>query len=206
MSIPSCPGKNGYAFDAYHNKVKGLEFSQEGIALRLAPYETVVWVFTDEQLHVPEMDLQLKSESQPIAADWEVSFAGALAYPAFKSVTTLKNGIQALSDLEGYDRAAGTVAYETQLELNDCESIIGFDLGMVYEIAEVFVNGKKIGTKIAPPYVFEAKDCFREGKNTLRIEVTNTLGTSHRDPLSQYLLIEPFGMTEEIHLIRHLKN
>lgn len=117
----------------------------------------------------------------------------------------MQNGIQALSDLEGYDRAAGTVAYETQLDVTDTNRIIGLDLGMVYEIAEVFVNGQSIGTKIAPPYVFDAKDSFREGKNTMRIEVTNTLGTSLRDPLSQYLLIEPFGMTEEINLIYGIK-
>lgn len=205
VSIPSYPGKNGYAFDAYHNQVNELEVSQEGIALKLAPYETLVWVFTEEQMAATAGEPQKESERKPIEAEWEVSFAGALAYPSFESVTTLQNGIQALSDLEGYDRAAGTVAYETQLDVTDTNRIIGLDLGMVYEIAEVFVNGQSIGTKIAPPYVFDAKDSFREGKNTMRIEVTNTLGTSLRDPLSQYLLIEPFGMTEEINLIYGIK-
>ena len=120
--IPSYPGKNGYAFDAYHNQVKELEVSQEGIALKLAPYETIVWVFTDEQMPSTAGGPQKESERKPIEAEWEVSFAGALAYPSFESVTTLQNGIQALSDLKGYDRAAGTVAYETQLEVNDCGS------------------------------------------------------------------------------------
>ena len=119
VSIPSYPGKNGYAFDAYHNQVKELEVSQEGIALKLAPYETIVWVFTDEKMPATTGEPQKESERKPIEAEWEVSFAGALAYPTFESVTTLKNGIQALSDLEGYDRAAGTVAYETQLEVNN---------------------------------------------------------------------------------------
>ena len=63
------------------------------------------------------------------------------------------------------------------------------------------MNGQKLGTKIAPPYTFDARGAFRAGENVLRIEVTNTLGTSVREPLSQYLLIEPFGMTEEIGLL-----
>jgi len=205
VTLPTYAGKKGYAFDAYHNQVKELEGSQESIALELAPYETVVWLFTKEQMPAPAGKTQEVSERKPIEAEWEISFAGALTYPEFDHITTLNNCIQPLSNLEGHDRTVGTVAYETQLEVEDCGSIVGLDLGMVYEIAEVFVNGKKIGTKIAPPYVFDAKDCFREGKNTLRVEVTNTLGTSLRDPLSQYLLIEPFGMTEEINLIYGLK-
>lgn len=206
IALPAYPGKNGYAFDAYQNQFSDLTNAPGGFRLQLAPYETIVWVFTDEQLDVSESHQQLKSERQPIETEWEMSYAGALAYPDFEPITTLKDGIQALSDLEGFDRVAGTVAYETKLDLNDGKQVTGLDLGMVYEIAEVFVNGQKLGTKIAPPYTFDARGAFRSGENILRIEVTNTLGTSVREPLSQYLLIEPFGMTEEIGLLYNYGN
>ena len=68
------------------------------------------------------------------------------------------------------------------------------NLGTVYEIAEVLVNNKSVGVKLCPPYVFDLTGLVEQGDNLLRVEVTNTLGTQIRDGLSQYLVIEPFGV------------
>ena len=34
----------------------------------------------------------------------------------------------------------------------------------------------------------------KKGENQITIEVTNCLGTALRDPISHYLMIEPFGI------------
>lgn len=49
------------------------------------------------------------------------------------------------------------------------------DLGDVYEIAEVIVNGREAGVRMWAPYIFPLEDSITEGLNELVIEVHNTL-------------------------------
>jgi hypothetical protein len=68
------------------------------------------------------------------------------------------------------------------------------DLGYVGEAAEVKLNGELVGTRIAPPYVFDITEFAKDGENTLDIVVSNHLGHNRRDYLSIYLAFEPSGL------------
>lgn len=68
------------------------------------------------------------------------------------------------------------------------------DLGRVYEVAEVTLNGQQLGVKICPPYIFDAGSALVVGENRLVIEVTNNLGKQEQDFLSQYMIHEPSGL------------
>ena len=48
------------------------------------------------------------------------------------------------------------------------------DLGNVANIAELWCNGKKVGVKWAPPFMFDISAYVKQGENTLEIKVTNT--------------------------------
>ena len=63
-----------------------------------------------------------------------------------------------------------------------------------FETTQVFVNGQSAGVKICGPYEYDITPWIKHGINELAIEVTNTLGTAIRDGISQYLMIEPFGV------------
>ena len=183
------------AYDAYENNYKPVTERQ----LYLPPYQTVVWVIGQEQEAVVSEPQKIVREQ--LATSWAIGFADAVQYPQFKEVGSIST-IQPLNILDGWDRQSGTVVYETTLTVAAGESIVGVDLGHAYELVEVFVNGQSAGVKIAPPYVFNLENLFVEGKNQLRIEVTNTLGTQFRGGLNQYLLVEPFGLTEEVMLVK----
>ena len=45
---------------------------------------------------------------------------------------------------------------------------------MVGNIAEVWLNGKKVGEKWAPPFEFDISNYVVKDKNTLKVKVTNT--------------------------------
>jgi len=47
------------------------------------------------------------------------------------------------------------------------------DLGTVYDLAEVSVNGKELGTLWKPPYRVDVTDVLKSGANSLEIKVTN---------------------------------
>ena len=76
------------------------------------------------------------------------------------------------------------------------------DLGTVYETAEVFINGTSAGIRICKPYRFDLTSLLRDGENQIAVEITNTLGTQMRDPISHYLPIEPFGVEGPMRLYK----
>ena len=78
------------------------------------------------------------------------------------------------SDREGMDDFSGTVSYETTLEIDSPDRRIILDLGMVHEIAELIINDQEIGVRMWAPYQFDISGILHEGKNTLRINVSNT--------------------------------
>ena len=80
------------------------------------------------------------------------------------------------------------------------------DLGEVFETAEVFVNGISAGVRLCRPYRFDLKDLLVQGENQIKIEVTNCLGTALRDPISHYLMIEPFGIEGPVTLKKYSQN
>ena len=74
----------------------------------------------------------------------------------------------------------GTVSYETnfEIDLEDAKTIL-LDMGAVGEQAEVTVNGEYVGYRLWAPYVLDLTDFVQNGKNSLRIEVTNSLANKY---------------------------
>ncbi|MDP4188786.1 MAG: hypothetical protein Q8905_12100, partial [Bacteroidota bacterium] len=62
-----------------------------------------------------------------------------------------------------------------------------FDLGKVVATAEVFVNGKAIGTKVTSPWTFDLSGKLTSGDNKIEILVYNTLGNHYLNTISQYV-------------------
>jgi hypothetical protein len=72
---------------------------------------------------------------------------------------------------------SGTAIYTKSFDWQrtaDKDKRIWLDLGQVANIAEVTVNGKPCGIAWTPPYRVDITSALRNGKNELRIEVTNT--------------------------------
>jgi hypothetical protein len=74
------------------------------------------------------------------------------------------------------------------------------DLGEVGEVAQAWLNGTSLGTRICRPYVFDATSAIRSGENKLRIEVTNTLVYTLKDDFSRYINQNPSGLVGPVRL------
>lgn len=70
---------------------------------------------------------------------------------------------------------SGTAEYSITFQGNGARFI---DLGDVKYAAKVFLNGKCLGTRLYPPYVFSVGDAMKDGANRLKIQVTNTLANA----------------------------
>lgn len=80
---------------------------------------------------------------------------------------------------KGMEYYSGTVTYENTFHINEKQlhnKKMYLDLGIVHEIANVYINNKEIGVKMWAPYLFELEELYlKKGNNTIRIDVTNSL-------------------------------
>lgn len=104
---------------------------------------------------------------------------------------------QSLHKLPQYRAFAGRIRYTLHADLiaEQAAKQAQIVLNGVQEGAIVRVNGKDCGTRICAPYTYAVTDALIPGDNTVEIEVNTTLGRRMNDFLSQYLLLEPLGIT-----------
>lgn len=207
----SLPGNQKPAvYHAFTNTLQMLPARCENnslhISVSLSPYESMVILMQDSWDGYPVQPawkgtVQKKEQLQ---GEWKLSFADAKSdtgFPdasGFKDIGTRKELVPLSCEPEFADKT-GILRYEkTFAWKKESGSRVFLDMGMVYETAEVFLNGTSAGVCICPPYRVEITDVIEEGENELVIEVVNTLGNENKDFLSQYTPVEPFGIAGDV--------
>jgi glycosyl hydrolase family 2 len=118
----------------------------------------------------------------PLGGDWAFHFDRADA-----PVTTRPLG--SWTDLDA--AYSGSAWYEREFDV-DTATLSGrrwtLDLGVVHEVAEIEVNGKKIGSRLWAPYRADVTDALRAGRNRVRVRVTNTGANTRGQALASGLL------------------
>ena len=110
---------------------------------------------------------------------------GGSALPEAIAVQTNAQGTMNLGDwskagiLNNY---SGGVKYQKTITLTEQEvmQITTLDLGKVIATAEVSINGKKVGVRVAPPWQFDLSDLLKAGENTIEVTVFNTLSNHYQ--------------------------
>lgn len=151
-------------------------------------------------LQVP-FDAQVMDDLPQDGWKLSVSKAPAVAeYAPYPGVTKLGN-ITVPGELLYF---TGTVRYEREFEMAQlpANKPIVLDLGRVYETAEVWINGQPVGSRIAPPYVFQVEKYLQLGLNTIRVDVTNTLAKERgQNLLDRDMVQEPSGLIGPVRLL-----
>ena len=181
-------------YDGMKNRVKKGECKDGKINISLEPYSSIIIFIGYESENIPML---LKSEQKTIvelSGGFELFLATEEEYPEFKkygAMKTLKNitGADMLPEFSGHMRYAAQ--FKAAIDKSKRYTL---DLGYVGEIAEIEINGKNIGMRIAPPYVFDITEYIKDGVNELTVTVTNHLGFQQRDAFSRYLVFEPSGL------------
>ncbi|MCD9021488.1 glycosyl hydrolase [Cohnella silvisoli] len=193
------------AYDAMNNQVHALHYTFDGeftiICLKLAPYDSVFIVFLEDGLGNYEFYPHETSSTTDINSflelpdNWITSKAEAKQYPDFELEEKI-HGLGNISLPEILPDFSGTIKYETTFEFERSQSVskVILDLGEVYEIADVWMNDIHLGVRICSPYTFEAVKQLKDGINSLRIEVTNTLVRKMPSAFDRSMPQEPSGL------------
>jgi hypothetical protein len=172
---------NGYKaelWDPATGKISPVSYRIENgrtyVTVPLDRFGSVFVVFNkkakSETLEIPIPAIQILQE---IAGPWKVDFQSDRGAPASATLDRLADfrenpdpGIRYFSGIATYTR-------EVQIPVYDKGDQLWLDLGEVYEIAEVWVNGKLAGTAWKPPYRVEISDLVKAGDNKIEIRSVN---------------------------------
>jgi hypothetical protein len=81
-----------------------------------------------------------------------------------------------ISEIRNYSGTGSyRIAFDISSEMLRGDLLVELDLGKVYEVAEVWLNGKRVGVSWYRPYRVDITGHLRQGRNELRVDVTNIL-------------------------------
>lgn len=200
-------GKEGYQYDAFENiaeKLSGDDWNDGRLKIKLNAYESALYcwpalqkeLYSGETVTVKEKGKENAAASFRIESPFNVSFARAGEGDNFSEEMILEKLIP-VQQIEGKELFAGTIRYKTTFHLK-AKKKTQITLDTVYEGARVSVNGSEKKVRICPPYTFDVSEAVQVGGNSLVIEVTTTLVREQKDWLSQFMLMEPIGITEAV--------
>ncbi len=90
----------------------------------------------------------------------------------------------------GLRNFTGFAEYETQVNLQELTSHVFLDLGKVLHMAEVWVNDKKVGERLWPPFKFDLSKVVKKGNNKIRVRIGN-------------LMVNSMGIKDDLGTLRH---
>ena len=148
--------------------------SGEGTAVDLElPANGSMFVVFREPSHPVKAEAARPHESVAVTGEWTVEFEPNRGAPASIQMPELISWTQHADP--GVKYFSGTAKYRKRFTLPAGwrGSRVELDLGRLWTLGEVWLNGKSLGIVWTPPYAVDATAALHEGENDLTVEVTN---------------------------------
>ncbi|WP_342807893.1 glycosyl hydrolase [Alteromonas sp. M12] len=117
-----------------------------------------------------------EAQVSELTGPWKVEFDPAWAGPGVVTFNNLQDWTARAE--EGIKHYSGTANYAKTFTISQAQVAsnqpIYLDLGEVQQVAEVTVNGKKLGTLWKPPFALDVSSALVAGDNQLEVAITNT--------------------------------
>ncbi|MBN2064358.1 MAG: hypothetical protein JW745_06115, partial [Sedimentisphaerales bacterium] len=153
--------------------------SQRVIPLRFAAYQSyfVVFVHSSEIESATVMSEKNFEEAEPVvdlAGPWQVAFDPVWGGPSSVVFDELMDWT--MSEDQGIKYYSGIAIYSKVFELSlgiSAGERVYLDLGEVYDMARVRLNGEDLGVVWCAPWQVDITQAVKSGENKLEIEVAN---------------------------------
>jgi hypothetical protein len=149
------------------------------VTLRLEKNESLFVIFPcGETAYSKQPEIETVKETFSVMeGSWTITFIPKTGHPSFRRTFPKLLDFSRQND-EDVKYFSGTAVYEQKIKIKDADlkngKRITIDLGEVYDMAELEINGAKAGVLWLPPFRADITSFLKAGQNTLKISVTNT--------------------------------
>uniref|UniRef100_UPI003217A23D glycosyl hydrolase n=1 Tax=uncultured Draconibacterium sp. TaxID=1573823 RepID=UPI003217A23D len=149
-----------------------IQLQKNGCEMDLGPAESRIIVFSKDKEGQKWTSLPVTGKnSETVNNDWDVELQHSREH------TTEKFKMYALKDLKEtkYVSFTGTVVYRKTIHFNP-EMANYINLGKVWGVSELFVNGKSCGIKWYGNRIYDLSETLKEGENEIEVHVITSMG------------------------------
>lgn len=171
---PGITGKNNaWLWDAVTGERYRIRMDQNKLSLPLGPAESAIIVFNKDKGENYFEPAPLNSSARHISLDssWNIQLHH---YTGHFEQTQMKT-LQDLKEVPEYANFGGTVRYKNTVQIDDPKKYKYLNLGKVYGISRVMVNGKEAGTKWFGNRIYVLNDLLQKGENTIEVSVITVM-------------------------------
>ncbi|MNK94931.1 hypothetical protein D3C87_1151520 [compost metagenome] len=143
------------------------------LRINLGPAQSMLIVFTDDSKgELYELPKITGKQPYSIEGPWKVTLEKVYEKPRKLELKKLID----FKDDDALQSFAGVIFYEKQFHIDNPESYHLLDLGKVFGISELEVNGRPLGFRWYGKHSYDLKGMLKPGRNTIKIKVTTVLG------------------------------
>jgi hypothetical protein len=141
------------------------------ISLSLKPLESVLIILDHSGQDEGISDIQYTGKEKRIEGEWDLECLPKIEGEPIKTSLDKLLDLSMLPELRNF---SGMAIYKKSFILESTD-YFGLELGLVYDLAEVILNGNTIGDDWYGNKIFPVKEILVQGNNEIEIRVVNTL-------------------------------
>jgi len=166
-------GNQAWLWDATTGDRHRLRLRDNKLTLPLGRSDSAIIVFNKDEDgdYLQPVPLDGGSMSKTIGGIWDVQLQHYDGHIEFTEMETLRD----LKEIPQYTHFAGTVKYSNKFKIKDPKDITFLNLGHVYGISTVAINGKDLGVKWYGNRIYSIQDHIKEEENTIEIWVVTEM-------------------------------
>ncbi|HWS00071.1 MAG TPA: glycosyl hydrolase, partial [Prolixibacteraceae bacterium] len=165
-------GRYPWIWDAESGERYRMELVNNSFELELGPAETLLIIFSKEKKGTKWTPVPVTAQNvKTLDGGWDVEFRHSRENWV-KSI--LMNPLKDIKETD-FVNFTGTAVYKKKIDTGDMKTTF-LNLGQVYGVSEVLVNGKSCGIKWYGKRIYNITPFLQKGSNDLEILVTTTMG------------------------------
>jgi hypothetical protein len=160
---------------------------ENGLELDMGPAESFLFVFNKQKNGTEWKPLPVTGdEIIELTMGWSADFIHCREGESHSPIDYLRD----LKDIPDFESFAGTVIYRIYLGIKEGGKARYINLGKVYGVSELFVNGASCGVRWYGRRIFDIGKYLRNGPNKIEVKVATSMGNYMKslkdNPIAQY--------------------
>jgi hypothetical protein len=166
-------GRQAWIWDAENGERYRIETGGKNIVLDLGPADLKLLVFDRQKKGLLWRPPDAGSIKPTVAiSSWSVEWRHIDGTISKKDIDTLKD----LKELPEFVHFSGTVLYRANIAFDTKSEAAWLNLGKVFGVSELFINGENAGAKWYGQRIFAIDKFVKNGINNIEIKVSTTMG------------------------------